>query len=360
MWEVSTGEGITVAVIDSGVNPSSAALEGQVLPGIDESRRSGDAHDDYLGHGTAMAELIAGTGRDNSIQGLAPGAKILPVRIEMEESSGKFSDGESAVAGAIRAAADSDAHIINMSFGDDRGGGKLEAEAVEYAASKGKLMFAGSGNDRQKVDGEDDYNFPASFSEVASVGALDSQNAAAEFSSQGKVDLAAPGVGLPGWCDESFSSYCTNSGTSDASAIASAAAALIWAEHPEWTANQVLRVMLETAGKPVDGEVSTRVGHGAIRPRAVLLEGKGNPGDPDQHPLLKPAESAAPGEPGESGGGTERAGEPSDEDGDAADTVTVADPGGEGGVPVGLLVGAGVALAVVVAGGVTFAVRRRS
>ncbi|MCX2967585.1 S8 family serine peptidase [Streptomyces marinisediminis] len=349
MWDVSTGEGITVAVIDTGVNPSTTSLEGRVLPGTDASGLPGGPHDDYRGHGTSMAELIAGSGKDGTIKGLAPAVKILPIRMDLGNDI-IYNE----TADAIRAAADSEADIINMSFGAP--GAESVAEAVTYAAGKGKLMFAGSGNHGEEREG---VGFPAAFPEVVSVAALNRENEAPNFSGSGKVDMAAPGTDIPGWCDETFTDYCTLSGTSDASAIASAAAALIWAEHPEWTANQVLRVMLETAGKPVDGEVSTRVGHGAIRPRAVLLEGKGNPGDPDQHPLLKPAESAAPGEPGESGG-TGEAGGPSDEDGDAADTVTVADPGGEGGVPVGLLVGAGVALAVVVAGGVTFAVRRRS
>lgn len=63
MWQVTTGEGIKVAVIDSGVNPSTPSLKGQVLKGFDATGAGGDEYDDYDGHGTTMAELIAGTGK---------------------------------------------------------------------------------------------------------------------------------------------------------------------------------------------------------------------------------------------------------------------------------------------------------
>ncbi|WP_257573325.1 S8 family serine peptidase [Streptomyces sp. JJ66] len=370
MWDVSTGEGITVAVIDSGVNPSTDALDGQVLPGIDKSQtgRPGDAHHDYLGHGTTMAELIAGTGKNGSVQGLAPGVKILPIRIEMREGEpGNIEFGKSYSADAIRAAADSEAQIINMSFGSGLGGGASTAEAIEYAESKGKIMFAASGNEREEEGGEDNYNFPAGFAEVASVGALNRSNEVASFSSSGKVDLTAPGVDLPGWCNESFTGYCIEEGTSHATALASASAALIWAEHPDWTANQVLRVMIETTGKPIGngGRKSKYLGYGVIRPREVLLEGKGDPGDPDQHPLMKakaddPEESSDPGEEHDPEETPAPDGELDAGDDGAADKVAVAEPGSGDRMPVGLLIGAGGAVVVVVAGAIVFATRRRA
>jgi len=63
MWKVATGEGIKVAVIDTGVNPSTPSLKGQVLKGLDATEADGDEYDDYSGHGTTMAELISGTGK---------------------------------------------------------------------------------------------------------------------------------------------------------------------------------------------------------------------------------------------------------------------------------------------------------
>ncbi len=85
MWQISTGKGVTVAVIDTGVQADNPDLKGRVLPGRDFAvGQPGDAHTDYDGHGTGMAGLIAGTGAangGNGTFGLAPGAKILPVRL---------------------------------------------------------------------------------------------------------------------------------------------------------------------------------------------------------------------------------------------------------------------------------------
>ncbi|MFT9870587.1 S8 family serine peptidase, partial [Bacillus mobilis] len=124
MWKSSTGKGVTVAVIDSGVDPDLADLRGQVLPGKDYSRHPGDEHSDYDGHGTRMAVLIAATGAKSGTQGsygLAPGAKILPIRvpdfIEKSRKDGNPDDYPTYISKAIRYAADSDAQIINISMG---------------------------------------------------------------------------------------------------------------------------------------------------------------------------------------------------------------------------------------------------
>lgn len=166
MWKVSTGEGVKVAVVDSGVDSSTKALQGQVLPGEDLTGAPGDATDDYNGHGTTMAEVIAGTGEDGSIRGLAPGAKIIPFRITLKEFEDK-GDPESA-SKAIRAAADSDARIISMSFGGYYS--PEEDEAVKYALGKGKLLFAAAGND---AGGENGPQYPASYTGVVGVAAIE-------------------------------------------------------------------------------------------------------------------------------------------------------------------------------------------
>lgn len=141
MWKVTTGEGIKVAVVDTGVNSSTPSLRGQVLKGVDVTGAPGDETDDYRGHGTTMAELIAGTGKGGGLKGLAPGAEIIPVRM----SDVGFMSKRRTVIGdmkkAIRAGADSDAQIISVSMADDFS--QREAhEAVKYAESKGKLVIA--------------------------------------------------------------------------------------------------------------------------------------------------------------------------------------------------------------------------
>ncbi|WP_245877465.1 S8 family serine peptidase [Streptomyces glaucescens] len=282
MWEVSTGEGVKVAVIDSGVNANTPSLKGQVL--VDEVPKSVSyrATVDYSGHGTSMAELIAGTGEGGGIQGLAPGAKIVPYRVETIDQSMEDREKTPQTHQALRAAADSDAKIISMSIGGM--GSDEDKAAIKYAASKGKLLVAAVGN-----DGFPDA--PAIFPYVIGVGAVDSSYNVTEFakkSSHGFADLVAPGEGIPAWCDGKFRSYCTAEGTSHATALVSASAALIWSAHPDWTVNQVTRALLDTAsrGWPKD-KPSKYAGYGMIRPRVVLADPNYDPGPPDVDPLAK-------------------------------------------------------------------------
>ncbi|MEV6963078.1 S8 family serine peptidase [Streptomyces sp. NPDC051207] len=284
MWEVSTGKGVKVAVIDSGVNPDTPSLQGQVLADEVAPSVAYGATVDYGGHGTTMAELIAGTGAGGGLRGLAPGAKIVPYRIKLDELTDQAERKKTATSvQAIRAAADSDAKIINMSFGSP-GDEAEERAAIEYAQSKGKLMFAGVGNGGEK-SGLIDY--PAAYPYVVGIAASDESGSVAKFSDHGNyVDLASPGLNIPSWCDETFRSYCTGKGTSQATAIASASAALIWSAHPGWTANQVLASLIDTAGRDwARDDPSTYLGYGLIRPRKVLEDGAYTPVPAGTDPL---------------------------------------------------------------------------
>lgn len=358
LWKVSTGKGISIAVVDTGVNPDTSSLKGQVLPGVDVTGSAGDETDDYESHGTSMAELIAGTGSGGGLRGVAPGAKIIPIRTALTGIGKTIEKQGDTSAKAIRAAADSDAKIISMSFtGDFPIDGGLEA--VQYAESKGKLLIAGVGNDG---DGDKNYiGYPAKYPGVVGVSAINENGEVAKFSENGAyVDLASPGVDVPTWCDKTFKAYCPQSnGTSQATAIASGAAALIWSAHPKWTANQVLRVMIDTAGRDWPKNTPSRyLGYGTIRPAQVLLKGKGDPGAADVDPVTNKkmpglsdtgASAAASPSPSSqasnptSGGQTSAAGASSDSSGDT--TLWVA-------------IGAAVAV-VVVAGGAFAAARSR-
>ncbi|MEU1215984.1 S8 family serine peptidase [Streptomyces sp. NPDC005791] len=297
MWKTTTGEGIKVAVIDTGVNSSTPSLKGQVLKGLDATGADGDETDDYNGHGTTMAELIAGTGQGGGLKGLAPGAKIIPMRVADTQFQNDNSVNAYDTADSIRAAADSDAQIISMSFGSEFTMDR-EIEAVKYAHSKGKLFFSAVGNEAEKGNKP---IYPAAYPEVVGVGATDRQGKVSATSQHGDfVDIAAPGDDLPFWCDEKFDRYCQgNGGTSAATAITSAAAALIWSAHPEWTANQVLNVLFDTAGRGdwEKGTLSNYLGHGIIRPAVNILKGTGSPGAPDISPLTKEKTSGSAASP---------------------------------------------------------------
>ncbi|MFJ6699311.1 S8 family serine peptidase [Streptomyces sp. NPDC091272] len=285
MWKVSTGKGIKVAVIDSGVHASTPSLKGQVLPGKHFTREGADTQtDDTNGQGTTTAELIAGTGKGGGIRGLAPGAKIIPFKVALHKHDALPEIMEDSLYQAVRAAADSDAQIINISVGSEwpiQLGRFGETDAFKYAASKGKLVFAGTG-DNAKQGNKPQY--PAKNLEVVGVSSTDRNGQVNNYSQHGdEVDLAAPGAEIPRWCDAKFERYCSGGGFVSAAALASASAALIWSKHPSWSANQVLRVMYDTAGRSwKTGSRSVYLGHGSIRPRAHLVDGKGDPGAPDR------------------------------------------------------------------------------
>ncbi|WSV51936.1 type VII secretion-associated serine protease mycosin [Streptomyces decoyicus] len=286
MWQTSTGEGVSVAVIDSGVDDSVPELRGQLSPGKDFSGQGRGANYDDEGHGTSMAMIIAGKRSGSGTWGLAPGAKILPIR-------SIDGDWPSHMAKSIRYAADQGAKVINISQAGTATAATAATlkPAIDYANKKGSLIFAGTGNEGAK---ENLPLYPASLPGVVGVGAVDRSLKATKFSTHGaQVALAAPGVGIPTRCTKKLLD-CTEDGTSDATAIASASAALIWSAHPTWTNNQVLRVMMETAGKPEDGKVpSEYLGYGIVRPRKVLLDKEGDPGPADVNPLLADHESTA-------------------------------------------------------------------
>ncbi|MGW9070151.1 type VII secretion-associated serine protease mycosin [Streptomyces yangpuensis] len=302
IWKITNGKGVTVAVIDTGVNQI-PELEGQVLPGkafpVADAEVGRD--NDYLGHGTSMAAMIGATGKHPSgdgSYGLAPGVRILPIRVpdQFEEATTPN------LVAAIRFAADSEAKVINISQGlagkpeDDR----ARAEAVQYALSKGKLIFAAAGN---TGDATNLVEYPAATPGVVGVAAVDRNGEPTKESQHGpQIDLAAPGIDIVSAC-KGKTGLCKTHGTSDATALASASAALLWSAHPDWTNNQVLRVLLNTAGKPVDGsQRNDYVGYGIVRPR-VALQTPGDPGPADVYPLpdLAAASEAARAKPASPG-----------------------------------------------------------
>ncbi|MEU0337203.1 S8 family serine peptidase [Streptomyces sp. NPDC006193] len=366
IWKHSTGKGVKVAVIDTGVNPNTSSLRGQVL--VDEVPKAAKYHvtQDYDGHGTSMAELIAGTGAGGGIKGLAPGAKIIPIRVgldQMKDERERLRSLDSPQ--AIRAAADTDAKIINMSYGSEFPD-EAEQAAVKYAASKGKLLFAATGNDGAKGN---KANYPAMYPYVVGVSAIDRHATVGKFSTYGnQVDFSAPGIEVPTWCDATFTRYCRTFGTSNASAIASASAALVWSAHPDWTANQVLRSFIDTAGRSwPKNKPSKYLGYGVIRPRRVLIAKDIDPGPANRDPLAA-ENGTAPDEDITATGGSSAApssspssgasAKPSKEAGSADGPTSAAaqDTASGGGTRTWVIIGA--AAAVLILGGAGFAVLR--
>ncbi|MBM7442783.1 type VII secretion-associated serine protease mycosin [Streptomyces sp. HB132] len=317
MWRDSTGEGVTVAVVDSGVDATNADLVGRVLNGLNlEETLPGDELDDYSGHGTGMAGLISGTGKaigGNGAFGLAPGAKILPIRMPKGGGGATQAEGErrfnESLSKAIRYAVDRDAKIINVSLGSSTGSDQLN-DAVAYALAEGSLIFAAAGNSGDETNF---VEYPAGTPGVVGVGAIGKDLRKTDESQFGpQVDLSAPGEEMVHACGGD-TGFCESHGTSDASALASASAALIWSKYPDWTNNQVLRVLLNTASGPTsDAERNDYVGYGAVRPR-IALTTPGDPGPADEYPLPDLAAAASPtpsAEPSKAKSGSEESDKP--------------------------------------------------
>ncbi|CAN3980838.1 hypothetical protein KPATCC21470_3493 [Kitasatospora purpeofusca] len=287
VWPVSQGDGVTVAVIDSGVLKDHRDLTGQVLAGKDFTGANTDGTVDTNGHGTGMASLIAGHGHGDGagIMGLAPKAKILPVRIPME---GESLSPQSELAMAIRYAADHGASVINMSIGGLSRTDPEERAAVKYAVDKDVVLVASTGNETSSV------LYPAAFPGVVAVGAVDQNGQLWSKSNVGpETTLVAPGVEIPRAGAKSTSAQGIANGTSDATAYVSATAALIRAKYPQLSAGQVINRMIKSASAPGDGSAvpSNRYGYGVLAPAKALEVNPAVDSGPRENPLLGRAES---------------------------------------------------------------------
>ncbi|MFI2787984.1 S8 family serine peptidase [Kitasatospora sp. NPDC018614] len=298
MWQVSKGRGITVAVVDGGFKLDHPDLAGQFLPGQDFSGSPGGVGSYGDPHGTLMAGLIAGTGKANGgkgAYGLAPEVKILPLKINNGSAGSLVSaDFLDQVGKAVTYAVDQGAKVISISQGMNSVTATQENVAklnriLASARARGSLVFAAAGNEAQSGNPID---YPGALPNVVGVGAVDRNGAVTSESSFGpQVALVAPGMDTIGACTTP-SGYCKGHGTSDATALASASAALIWSVHPDWSPNQILRVLINTASRPNGGTVRTDdAGWGAVRPRVALTD-PGDPGPAGVSPL--PADVAEP------------------------------------------------------------------
>ena len=229
------GAGILVAVLDTGVDDSVPSLAGQTFGGYDIVNDMAFVSDNN-GHGTACASLIAGKGGEGGILGTAPKAQILPVKVM--DDAGK-SDGF-AIAKGIVYAVEKGAKIINLSLGTTSETTLLDS-AIEYALGKGVLVVAASGN-----EGKEGENYPSTVEGVLCVGAVDGEKWKAAFSNYGpKVDLVAPGVLVAAAAPAG--GVVLMSGTSSAAPLVSGAAASVWSENPNWSAEKVAEKLMAEA-----------------------------------------------------------------------------------------------------------------
>jgi membrane-anchored mycosin MYCP len=252
-WPLTEGQGVTVAVVDSGVDYTSQ-LQGRVT-----------AHDftgtglaDCVGHGTAIAAIIAASdqqGQGNSFEGVAPEARILSVKVNDQETGTAAT-----LAQGIRYAATLKAGVINVSV-TTRNVPEL-ASAVAFAIRQGSVIVASGGND---AEGENCFGrcYPASYPGVLSVGAVASDGSLGPFSNpDSNVAVTAPGVNVTSAYPGSGFQVNDLNGTSYATAFVSGVAALVRAHYPRMSAAEVVRRIELTA----NGNAGPGTGDGLVDP----------------------------------------------------------------------------------------------
>jgi len=269
-----TGQGVTVCIVDTGIDPQHPELQGMNLVAwrdFTPQRRSVPYDDE--GHGTAMAGIIFARGR---LSGVAPSANLIAAKAITSSGSGGDVDIANAVDFCVDPNGDGDptdgAHVISLSLG---GGshpilGSTTENAVNRAIDDGVLVVAAAGNDGLADDG--DVESPASVPRVIAVGAVDRQGVIAPFSTRGdnsacappfprcdpneKPEVVAPGVDIATILDQGRYAYV--SGTSPAAALLSGIVALLLEEHPEYRhdPNRVplFKIALMDGAQPANGQ----------------------------------------------------------------------------------------------------------
>ncbi|MEH1026911.1 type VII secretion-associated serine protease mycosin [Micromonospora profundi] len=313
---VSQGSGVVVAVPDTGVDPHPDLRE-NLLRGIDlVTGGSGDGHEDRDSHGTSMAGLIAAHGGPNNqgALGIAPRAKILPIR---DTPPGGTGDPDALAAGiefAIKGGAD----VISISAA--AGATVRLQQALRAAQDADIVLVAAAGNWPPDVD----VRYPASEEGVIAVGGVDRDGRHAAVSVTGpEVDLVAPAVDI--YSTSYDGKYSKGTGTSSATAIVAGAAALIRSKYPHLPAQEVAHRLTATAIDKGPPGRDDEYGYGVIDLVAALMA--------DVPPLGFESVSA----PAE-GGASTTAGAQQDDDGQA--TM-------RGLVTLGVIVAAGVGWALV-------------
>ncbi|MFI6438091.1 type VII secretion-associated serine protease mycosin [Streptomyces sp. NPDC050759] len=277
-WQTTKGAGVTVAVLDTGVENDHPDLVGNVLTGKDMIGFGAvRGQRPWARHGTAMAGIIAGhghgVGNGDGVMGIAPEAKILPVRVILEDGDPARAKARNtrgnALAEGIRWAADHGADVINLSLGDDSASAHPEAgedDAVQYALGKGAVVVASAGNGGEKGD---HISYPAAYPGVIAATAVDKFGTRASFSTRRwYATVAAPGDDVV--IADPDHKYYEGWGTSAASAFVSGAVALVKAAHPELTPAQIKKLLEDTARNAPSGGRDDSRGFGFVDPAAAL------------------------------------------------------------------------------------------
>jgi subtilisin family serine protease len=276
-WRITMGQGVTVAVIDSGVDPDVSDLQGSVTTGPDYTGvGTPPANSNWGVHGTWMASLVAGHGHGlgSGVLGTAPRSHVLSIRVITDRADPGFaayqreplSRGQRELAKAISYAVAQHASVISMSLGYNMAS-RLVRSALQDAINHGVVVVASSGNSGDAADahgeGQAPYSFPADYPGVLGVGAVNQAGQPASFSSANlSVQVAAPGVNVPAQGRDG--QYWLVSGTSPACALTAGVAALIKSRYPRLSPALVGEAIISTTRNRPPGGYDDQVGFGTV------------------------------------------------------------------------------------------------
>lgn len=232
-WDVASGDGTTIAILDTGVDGAHPDLVGKMVPGWNFYDNNADTTD-VLGHGTKVAGAAAAMSNNQiGITGVATSAKIMPVRISDPTGYGSWS----VIASALTWSADNGAKVANVSYSVS--GSSTVQHAAQYMKGKGGLVVVSAGNTGTEVA-------TAASKAMVSVSATDGGDVLAGWSSYGAyVDVSAPGVGI--WVTTNGGGYATDSGTSFSSPITAGVAAMMFSANPGLSPDDVETLLEATA-----------------------------------------------------------------------------------------------------------------
>lgn len=268
-WKLSEGEGVTIAVLDTGADLEHPDLKENLLEGINLVERDRPPQDDN-GHGSHVSGILVAANNEVGMVGVCPKAKVVPVKVLDKKGNGNLLT----VADGIRWAADRGVNFITMSLGSPR---KVQnvCKAVQYAQTKGVVTFCAAGN----AGKTNEIFYPANYKETISIGAIDENFNRANFSCTGRnLDFMAPGVDIFSTFPKNW--YATLSGTSMACPFAVGVAALVLSyvktgkAHIKLESTEDYREMFRKYTTPINNQnVSDPQffsGFGIIDPRKIL------------------------------------------------------------------------------------------